>query len=208
MSKPINNSTKAKLENKNDTLLKNNILNKTEALKADQSILLEEYYSVHTRQYHPLTKKFIERESERLVNWANQEESLVIQDFWDASGYSRKNFYRWIQQFPEFESAHEYAMSRIGSRRELGAINRKYAESTIHRTLGAYNHIWKEQTRELAKLKEEIAPQNQAQIVVIERFPELSPVSTKSPEEVAMTVHKATGDDRKYGPSGRRDIFV
>ncbi len=76
---------------------------------------------------------------------------------------------------------------------------RKFAEATIHRTLGYYHDIWRKETAYLAKLKEEAAPQNETKIVVIERFPEL-PVSQLTPEEVAGAVHKATRDKREYGP--------
>lgn len=181
----------------NNTVQKEENKNKTTDSSA-QILFLGEYFSVHTRQYHPITLKFIERETQRLIDWANEEDSLIIQKFWLSGGYSKAQFYVWINQFPEFAHAHEYAMTLIGTRRELGAMTRKFDASTIHRTLGRYNHIWKEETQELARLKDDAA-QNEAKVVVIERFPVL-PSSSKTPEEVAMAIRKSTGDNRNYGP--------
>lgn len=195
IDKTLDNNIEDNLENKKETAVVQ--------LQNHGVVYFGEYYSVHTRQYHPCTQRFIERETERLINFANQDDSITIQRFWLSGGYNRKQFYEWIKKFPHFAEAHEYAMTLIGARREEGAIYRKFEPSTIQRTLGRYNHIWKEETHELAKLKDDVA-QNETKVIVIERFPEL-PVSTKTPEEVAMAVRKATSDDRNYGPYGERE---
>jgi hypothetical protein len=155
-----------------------------------------EHYSVHTRQYHATTKKFIEIESQRMIDWANLEDSLLIQDFYNKGGYSMRQFYDWCDKFPEFKEAHEYAMSMLGSRRELGALTRRFDAGTVHRTLGAYSKIWREQTRELAQMKEDAAS-HEAKVIVIERFPI---PSGRSPEQVAQEIHNNTANCREYGP--------
>lgn len=168
-----------------------------------QLIFLGEYFNVHTMQKHPITKKFLEREAMRLKEWADLDSSLNIYDFTDAQGYNPKTFYEMCSKSVELEAANEYAVRRIGSRREFGAMTRRFAESTIHRTLGHYHDIWKKETVHLAKLKEEVSAQNETKVVVIERFPELPPNQYKlSPQEVAGAIHKATGDAREYGPQG------
>jgi hypothetical protein len=142
---------------------------------------LSEYYNVHTRQFHPCTLKFVEREAIKLKEWADQEDSLNIYDFTDNQGYNPDTFYDWCKKFPQLHEAHQYALRRIGSRREYGAMIRKFTEATVHRTLGYYHYIWKQETIALAKLKEETS-QNETKVVIIERFPDLP---TKTPEEVA-----------------------
>lgn len=161
-------------------------------------VFVSEYYNVHTRQFHPATVKFVESECIKLKEWADQEESLNIYDFTDNRGYNPDTFYDWCKKFPQLHEAHQYALRRIGSRREYGAMTRKFTEGTIHRTLGYYHYIWKQETVSLAKMKDDAA-QNETKIVVIERFPELA---SRTPEEVAAAVHKATGDAREYGPQG------
>lgn len=163
-----------------------------------EQIFLGEYFNIHTMQKHPITKKFIERQAVELKQWADLETSLNIYDFTDMKGYNPKTFYQWCLEYPEMEAANEYALRRIGSRREFGAMTRKFAESTIHRTLGHYHDVWKKETIMLAKLKEELSAQNETKVVVIERFPDDAYKLT--PEEVAGSIHKATSDGRQYGP--------
>lgn len=171
--------------------------NKNQKDASGEFVYYGEYYSVHSRQYHATTRRFIEIESQRLVDWANQDDSLIIQDFYNKGGYSTGQFYDWCEKFPEFKQAHEYAMSMLGSRRELGAMTRKYDAGTIHRTLGAYSKIWRDQTRELAKLKEDNA--GETKVIIIEN---LEATSSRTPEEVARAIRKATSDCREYAPKG------
>jgi hypothetical protein len=164
-----------------------------------QPVFIEEYYNVHTRQYHPATVKFVELQCVKLKEWADQEDSLNIHDFIDSQGYNPATFYKWCDKFPQLHETHQYAIRRLGSRREMGALTRKFDASTVHRTLGYYHYIWRQETIALAKLKEESAAQNETKVVIIERFPELP---TKTPEEVAAAVRKATADAREYGQQG------
>lgn len=158
-------------------------------------IFLGEYLNIHTFQKHIITQSFIESEAKKLRDWANLDDSLLIQDFADKQGYRRTLFYEWVEKYPAFAIAHEYALSRIGSRREIGAMTRRFAEATTHRTLSHYQDVWKSETIALSKLKEEQAVQNEQRVVIIERFPSLDQ-SNKTPEQVASAVRKSTEDGR------------
>lgn len=168
--------------------------------KTVELLVLGEWFNIHTMAYHPTTKKFIELEAVRLKEWAQLDTSLLLQDFYNNRGYNPKTFFEWCNKFPEMEAAHEYAMSCLGSRREIGAMTRKFAEATVHRTLGAYNPLWKSETVALSKLKEENSAQNEQKVVIIERFPMLSEQS-RTPEEVASAIRKSTEDSRLVGSS-------
>jgi hypothetical protein len=171
----------------------------TEAIKTEL-LVLGEWFNIHTMAYHPTTKKFVENEAVRLCEWAQLETSLLLQDFYNGRGYNQKTFFEWVNKFPELQAAHEFAMSCLGSRREIGAMTRKFEASTVHRTLGAYNHLWASETYKLSKMKEEIAAASENKIVVIERFPYLQADTIKeTPEEVAGRIRKATGESRFVG---------
>ncbi len=161
-------------------------------------LVLGEWFNIHTMAYHPTTKKFVELEAIRLKEWAQLETSLLLQDFYNNRGYNQKTFFEWCNKFPEMEAAHEFAMSCLGSRREIGAMTRKFAEATVHRTLGAYNPLWASETYKLSKMKEEVAAQNEQRVVIIERFPVLEE-RNKTPEEVASAIRKSTEDSRLVG---------
>lgn len=186
---------KEKKENKKATSNKITVIEET--IDA-QPVLIDEYYNVHTRQYHPATVKFVESQCIKLKEWADQEDSLNLYDFIDNQGYNPATFYKWCDKFPQLHETHQYAIRRLGSRREMGALTRKFDASTVHRTLGYYHYIWRQETAALAKLKEE-SSQNETKVVVIERYPE---VPSKTPEEVAAAVRKATADQREYGQQG------
>ncbi len=168
-------------------------------------VFLGEYFNIHTFQMHPLTHNFFIREARYLKEWAELEDSLRIIDFIDKQGYEPRVFYRWLKEHIELEVAHEYAMRRIGSRREQGAILRKFSESTIHRTLGRYDEVWREETRLINESKVSLAQAVESKVIVIENLPyktssqDIEVVSTSSltPEQVAANIHRNTGTQRE-----------
>lgn len=161
-------------------------------------IFLGEYLNIHTFQKHIITQSFIESEAKKLRDWANLDDSLLIQDFADKQGYRRQLFYEWVEKYPVFSIAHEYALSRLGSRREIGAMTRRFAEATTHRTLSHYQDVWRNETIALSKLKDDNAAQNEQRVVIIERFPSIEE-RKKTPEEVASAIKKSTEDSRLVG---------
>ncbi len=176
---------------------------KDAVLKPVKQVFLGDYINVHTFQKHIITESFIEAQAAKLRDWADLDDSLLIQDYTDGQGYRMRLFYEWIKKYPVIEIAHEYALSRIGSRREKGAMTRKYAEASTHRTLGHYQDIWRAETRELARMRDEVAAANETKVVVIDRFvlPEDAPLRLKTPEEVAREIHESTKDNRVVGPN-------
>lgn len=167
-------------------------------------LFLGEYFNIHTMAKHPITRQFIQREAIKLKQWSELEDSLLIQDFYDMQGYDPRTFYDFVNQFEEFSAANEYAKRRLGSRREIGAVTRKYTENTIHKTLGHYQDIWREETRLANEARKAINEVAESKVVVIERFPssshaqdvEVISLSQLTPEEVAGQIHKQTGDQR------------
>lgn len=167
-------------------------------------IFLGEYFNIHTFQMHPITTNFILREATYLKQWADHEDSLRITDFIDKQGYEPAVFYRWLDEHPELNAANQYALRRIGARRENGAMSRKFDGATVHRTLGYYDHVWKEETRLMNEARQAVAEKGESKVVVIERFPsqsgrqdvEVVSVSSLTPEEVAGQIHRQTGDQR------------
>ena len=159
-------------------------------------IFLGEYFNIHTFKKHIITASFIESEARKLIEWANLDDSLLMQDFASRQGYRCNLYYEWVEKYEVFREAHAYALSRVGSRREIGAMTRKYAESTVQRTLGAYNAIWAAETYKLSKMKEEIAQAAEQKVVIIERYPV---IENKTPEEIANAIRKTTEDNRLVG---------
>src|SRR5438270_779588 len=125
--------------------------------KPVKQLVFGEYFNIHTFLKHPVTLSFIERQAQDLRAWAMSDDALLLYDFTDQVGYSPNQFYEWCDKYPVLREAHDFALRRIGARRERGALTRQFAESTIHRTLGHYHKIWKDETLEMYRMKDNIA---------------------------------------------------
>ncbi len=178
-------------------------------IKPVEQLFIGQYLSLKTFQYHPLTVKFVEHECVRLVEWAQLEDSLVLLDFIDIGGYSEDTFYDWCKKFSNFEEAHLYAKRKIGSRREIGALTRKFDGNFVARMMGHYSRAWREEMVFTAKLREDTSKQNDIKIVIEEMPWQPGPMAPcmldaviepkLSPEEVAGKIHKLTTESRCEG---------
>lgn len=188
----------------------NHSTNKTNDAKkgnpeADQVRVIDQWFNIHTMQYHPATIKFIEREAVLLKKWAENEESLRLCDFYDDRGYDTRTFYKWVAKFPEMEAAHEFAKRRIGSRRENGALSKKFDSNTVHRSLGYYDYVFAQEQEKAVAARLAVAEKSESKIVVIERFPssfgnqdvEVISTSKLDPEKVAANIYRNTATDRQ-----------
>ena len=192
---------------KDSTVTENNTTNVSEQ-NLVKPIFLGEYFNIHTFQKYPITFNFIIQEAIRLKEWSDLDTSLKIQDFYDMRGYDPKQFYRWVNEYPEMELANQYALRRLGSRREIGAMVRKYAEATIHKVHGHYDNIWREEMRLANEARLAIADKTESRIVIIEKFPsssqdiEVISTSRVTPEELAANIHRNTATDRQVKVNG------
>lgn len=138
-----------------------------------QQIYFDEFVNIFTREIQVVTVSYLDNQANRLREWAMKEDSLLVQDYTDFEGYSRKRFYDWCSRYEPLEEAYKFALSRIGSRRELGTMQRKFESTTTQRTLGYYQDIWKSETKELHQMKEE-ANKGLAELVIeMTSFPRL-----------------------------------
>jgi len=170
---------------------------------AQLPLVIDEYYSVKSQQYHPVTVKFVEREALRLYEWADVDSSLRISQFYNNSGYGSDTFERWCKRFDFMHKAYLYAMSKIAERREIGALTRKFDSNAVFRTLGFYDPIYRS---ELDRANEMRAKYDEKKDIVvrIESFPSQSgrvepeiSVSGKTPEQLAANIKRNTATQRE-----------
>jgi len=194
--KASNNRTYRKKKNKK---LKSAVLATSEPKLSEAGEFLGEFFNVHSFKMHPTTMRFVESEARRLKEWSQLDTSLRLADFVDGQGYSPEIFYQWCRKSAILRNVHQYALRRIGARRENGALSKQLDVSTVHRTLGHYDSVWKSEAIFHAKLKDE-SEKNETKVVVIERFPVLEDkVSSRTPEEVAQAARRSTSDSRCIG---------
>ncbi len=171
-----------------------------------KQLFMGDYFNIHTFQRHPITPTFFSYQAKLLKEWADQDDSLRISDFYDKQGYGPEFYYYWVDKDHDFKAANSYALRRIGSRREGGAMTRKFSENTIHKTLGYYDPIWREEMRLMNEMRLAVAEKAESKVVVIERFPspsgeyhdvEVVSTSKLSPQEVASNIRRNTATDRQ-----------
>lgn len=137
------------------------------------------------------TTKLVKAEllRERYITWADKKDSYRISDFLDEEGIESKEFERLKKKYPFLKEANEYAVRRLASRREIGAMTGKFKEATIFRSLSRYCPIDKEEWQErvsftarCAAEAKKITEDKEEKIIVIERMPSTDTVPKRSEE--------------------------
>ena len=122
----------------------------------------------------PVTEQKLDKLAEKYLHWAeNDEKALKITQFVIKERISLEDFYNWMDQNPKLKQAHKWVMAIIANRREIGAIERKYDASTIHKTMSHYDPVWKEQEIFKASLAKTEDEKSRNITVIVEKFPEL-----------------------------------
>ncbi len=165
-----------------------------------------DYLDTFTFKMKPMSIEGIERIASDIVNWArNNDDALKIAQFWNDRGINHQDFYRWMKWSPALKSAHETTMSILGTRREIGAIQKKFDSGMISFTMPFYDEDWKKNVewRSSMKAKEASEQNNETKIVVIEKIPDSPLVPNKipklTPEDVAKKLSKHS--EMKYRKS-------
>lgn len=141
------------------------------------------YRDTFSWQEKPMNMAAFERLAEQLYEWSQKKDSFRINDFYDDHGINPSDYYRFCGYCPQLQSAHELALRRIASRREIGALTRKLEPSTVFRSLAYYDHIDKEMIEHrasvAAKYKANLEGSSEQKVIVIERMPSSDRVPKK-----------------------------
>lgn len=134
----------------------------------------------------PVTEAFIRRVSIEIIEWAEEENSFLLSEFYNPRGYTDDKLERWSKKYPMFAAALEHSKDILGARRE----RKKIIEQNCDFTLGEYNKSWKRRDKELHQRKLEIASKkDQSQptsITVIQRKAENCPEVPYAPSSIKV----------------------
>lgn len=123
--------------------------------------IIDEYLCLFSFKKKPISEGFIHKLCEEFCKWANRDgkdgsdESLRLDDFADEMGVNKRDIERWRLKFPNLQEAYEYAKRRIASRREIGAMKRRYESSTVLKTQGYYCDVYRTEEERRAKLQKD-----------------------------------------------------
>lgn len=128
----------------------------------------EEYYDIYSFQMKPVNMSVKERFAEDLRDWSLKDDSLRIEDFVDERGFNLMTYYRWQETCEALKMAHEFAIRRLASRREKGAITKKYDSTSIFKSQHWYDAVYREAAKAAAALREENNSQEQKIVIMHE----------------------------------------
>jgi len=116
---------------------------------------LEDYFDLQVFKMKPITTGTIQRIAQELLDWSMKDDSIVFRDFYDNKGIPEDAYYRWVRTHETLGAAHRLAKGRVGSRREKGALTRKFDSSFIANSMPIYDQEWKDLLAWKASLKEQ-----------------------------------------------------
>lgn len=82
--------------------------------------------------------------SEEMVEWAQKDESLFLQEFPLKNGYSPTKFLKWVEINESFANAVDYARNMLGIRREGKALNGEIDKDMVITLMPLYNPEYRE----------------------------------------------------------------
>jgi hypothetical protein len=90
-----------------------------------------------------------QEEAKALLEWASQEDALVLRKFAPLRGYPPEYLWEWEQTDQEFSNAIKKARAMIGARREELLIQGKGNASPFHRYAALYDPQLKSHEKEM-----------------------------------------------------------
>lgn len=134
----------------------------------------QEYYlDLFSFKMHPVSNDYLIKFALEWVNWVcNNEDVLTVNEYFICKGVHARTVWNWKQRCAELKEAHAFVLQVLGTRREKGALTRKYDSNMVRLTMSLYDSKWKELEEWQAQLRtKETQAINGIRVVEIERFP-------------------------------------
>lgn len=162
----------------------------------------DEYLDMKTCSRKITSEAWAEKMAMTLVKWVEENENaLKMTEFYQHIGMYQTDFCTLANKYPLLAKAKAYARMVIGTRRELGALTRKFDAGTVNYTMPVYDPDWKEMVEWRSSLKqlEGKSGDNRTQYVIIPEVPRSDLVKERSDlvkeREDAKTNTEESGDD-------------
>lgn len=142
------------------------------------------YYDAYSWKKIPISEAYLERVAEELSKWSDFEEALTLTQFFTYMKINSTDFYRWLERSTTLRLSYKNAMEKLVSRREVGAINKKYDGNFVKYSMPLYSKAWDELSERYAKRgANSDGDPNAPKIVIMEKFPETDVVPKRKVEE-------------------------
>ncbi len=105
--------------------------------------IIDSYIDMMYMKEKPVAIGFIMRLAEEWIAWSLLEDSLRMADFYLERNIHKSVMYRWMEKYDFMKRTHEFVKDRIASRRDKGAITRKYDPHYIDKHQIHYDDEWR-----------------------------------------------------------------
>jgi hypothetical protein len=146
----------------------------------------DDYLNTITLQEMPISEAGVEHLAHMLIDWSRDSKALIMNDFFDEFGVIPRKFYEWTKRAPLLKEAYEYALRRIGSNREYGALTRKFEPSMIRFKQHQYDPSWADADKYHANLKSNVFEGSGKEYIVIRESASSSLVPEKPKKDSAL----------------------
>lgn len=143
----------------------------------------ERYPDLFFFREYPTPDAVKERIAMKMIEFADRPTSLRVQDFWDEEKIDSKYYWKWKEGFPLLERAYAYCMSRVASRRDIGALKKEFDAGHVERHQVRYDPEYKEVVEWKAKLAHKEEGHQGNVTVVLESFGEHGRLPVMDKEE-------------------------
>jgi len=162
---------------------------------------LEDYTDMFSFNKKMMTQTGLEKFCADLMKWViSDDDALRLDQFYAPKGISKDTFEGWCKRYDIASQTKKAALNILGSRRDIGALTRKYDAGHAARMMGYYDSDWVAEERRKIDDKvrvEEAKSSDGPKFVVIKDFessdlvPEKKDKTVKTPEEIAGTINKS-----------------
>lgn len=110
------------------------------------------------------TDEVIDEEAEYLLEWAHDDNSLVMGTCYGSRGYSTELACKWAKTHEKFATYKELAKTIVGARREHGAIMGWYDSNLIKAAMATYDPEYRAFLKEMKRdvIMEELSQEQAA----------------------------------------------
>lgn len=121
---------------------------------------------------HELPMVSLERLAENVINLIKEDKTILS---WNKvmvlCDIHPEQYARFQEKCPKLKDSKKYAMLTIGVNREHKALTRQIDANVMKHMQGTYDESWKAQEEYHAEIKQRIAEESTAKIIVMKDFP-------------------------------------
>ena len=106
-------------------------------------VLYEEYYDYNNRKMMPVNQTWVENLGQEQYDFfKDHPDVLTMGEWYEHKGISPRTYEDWCTKYAVLKNFHIDSLALLGSRREKGALQRKYSEKMAMYTAHHYDHNW------------------------------------------------------------------